>query len=426
MDIHDVLIFEDRFIDYNSPSGLWFCDNALDAYAVSVNAVCLADGFDHIGEFQDWFAKFRFIFIASPDRARRRVAESELRSRLPYIPILSARETAFCGCKSVSALKDKYGIESVELLLCGAEELPAYGLINISSVTPLDLTKLKRSTSGIKQLDMATGGFLFGDVTIWSGKRGEGKSTVMGQCLLHARDQGQKVCLYSGELRKERCKEWLYLQAAGPNNVVEQKDPTGRVWYTVPNNIRREIDEWLDGQLFLYDISIASAHDEDKILSIFEYAARRYGCTVFAIDNLMTANFKRMKDSDYYRAQSQFVGRCEAFAKALNVHVHIVAHPKKKEEVSDGDDISGSGDIANRADNVITIQRLSETQVQQNGYDSGLSLIKNRWFGDRAKIALKFEPKSRRFYQHNGGRPDWRYGWEKISQAKIYDLEEDL
>jgi twinkle protein len=295
--------------------------------------------------------------------------------------------------------------------------------LNICDVTPLDPAKLPRSLSGLQGLDIATGGFLCGDVTVWSGKRGEGKSTMMHQMLLHAVDQNAKVCLYSGELRKERVKNWIYLQAAGPSNVVERRDQTGRVWQAVPDDIRQEIDVWLDKRFFLYDISISAAHNEDQILSVFEYAARRYGCTVFAVDNLMTTNFKKLRDADYYRAQSSFVGRCEAFAKTFNAHVHIIAHPRKVEgRALDGDDIGGSGDIGNRADNILTVYRLADKQAETDGYDTGLSLIKSRWTGERTRVALKFEPKSRRFYALYGGTPNWRFGWEKARQPEITEL----
>ncbi len=244
----------------------------------------------------------------------------------------------------------------------------------------------------------------------------------MHQMLLRAADHGENVCLYSGELRMERVKDWLYLQAAGPSNVALRKEQTGRAFYAVPDKVRRQLDAWLDSRFFLYDISVTAAHDEDRLLSVFEYAARRHGCTVFAVDNLMTTSFKRLRDADYYRAQSSFVGRCEAFAKAFNAHVHIIAHPRKVEgRALDGDDIGGSGDIGNRADNILTVTRMTEKQKAENGYDAGLALIKSRWTGDRTKIPLKFEPKSRRFYDA-AGAPDWRFGWEMAQEPAITAL----
>lgn len=427
MDIHDILIFEDRFIDPSLPSGLWLCESEIDVFDVGVNAACLASvaGWESIGQLEGWFRQFTYLLIVCANPVNRREMESQLRNRLPGITLLSAQNAAFRGFQSVSELKRACGYEAVEQLLCGAVELPAFGLLSLGDITPLDPAKRPRSLSGIKALDIATGGFMFGDVTVWSGKRGEGKSTAMNQMLLHAADQNCKVCLYSGELRKERVKDWLYLQAAGPDNVVERHDETGRIWYAVPGNVRQELDAWLDKRFFLYDITIAAAHDEDRIMSIFEYAARRYGCNVFAIDNLMTTNFKRLRDADYYRAQSSFVGRCQAFAKAFNAHVHVIAHPRKVEgKELGGDDIGGSGDIGNRADNILTVHRLSEKQVKEYGYDTGLSLIKSRWTGDRAKVALKFEPKSHRFYAANGGTPSWRFGWEQSQPTVITALED--
>lgn len=426
MKISDILTYDESLLDPTLPTGLWFCDNAIEVDAASnPNAVCLGIGKDYAGleKFLEWFSQFRYILIVSGDEEKRTNAETELRNRLSGTTMLSARN--FKGCKSITELRDKYGIvNGVDKLLQGAVELPVYGLLNIAKVTPLDVTRMPRVLSGFTSLDEATGGFLFGDTTVWSGKRGEGKSTVLGQTLLGSIHQGFAVCAYSGELRAERFKDWLYLQAAGPVNLYEAKDQSGRTWSRVPAQVIRAIDEWLDEKFFLYDIKIAAAHDEDKIMSIFEYAFRRYGCRVFSIDNLMTTNLKRMNEKDYFRAQANFIGRCESFAKANNVHMHIVAHPKKKDDVSDADDIGGSGDIGNWADNIITIKRLTDSQVKENGYDAGLTLLKSRWTGDRAKIALKYEKKSHRYYGIQGN-PNWRFGWDTMSQTVITDLPDD-
>lgn len=425
-DIHDILLFEDRLMDPALPTGLWFCQDPADTYAVAVNAVCLAAGaaWHDIGPLESWFLQFKYVLIISADSVKRAEMETQLHHRLPGVTLLSARTAAFMGCTSASALKSTHGLMAVERLLCGAAELPAYGLLNISDVPSVDLTQLPRVLSGIDALDRATGGFFLGDVTVWSGRRGEGKSTMMHQILLRAADQGSAVCLYSGELRRERVKDWLYLQAAGPSHTIRRQDSTGHVFYDIPEAVRREIDAWLDRRFFLYDTAVPTAHDEDSILRVFEYAARRHGCTVFAVDNLMTVNLFRGREPDYYRAQSAFVGRCASFAKDAGAHIHLVAHPRKAEgKLLSGDDIGGSGDIGNRADNILTVSRTLD--MPGSGYDAGLTLLKSRWTGERAKIALKFEAASRRYYAASGGVPDWRFGWEKVRPPEITALEDD-
>lgn len=54
-----------------------------------------------------------------------------------------------------------------------------------------DVTRLDKVLYGIPNLDRATGGAVMGELSVWTGKRGEGKSTLLDQFLLEAIDQGE-------------------------------------------------------------------------------------------------------------------------------------------------------------------------------------------------------------------------------------------
>ena len=70
--------------------------------------------------------------------------------------------------------------------------------------------------------------------------------------------------------------------------------------YAVDAMKRRRIDEWWRGRYFLYDLEIASAHDEGSVLSMMDYANLRYGCKVFLVDNAMTMRFRQGSDCLLY------------------------------------------------------------------------------------------------------------------------------
>ena len=57
---------------------------------------------------------------------------------------------------------------------------------------------------------------------------------------------------------------------------------------------------------------------------------------------------------DLYRAQSAFVKKLKQIAVRHDVVILMVAHPKKTREQLENDDVSGSSDITNRADVVLT------------------------------------------------------------------------
>ena len=61
-----------------------------------------------------------------------------------------------------------------------------------------------------------------------------------------------------------------------------------------------------------------------------------------------------------------------------NVHVVLVAHPRKGDSGDINEDVGGSSDITNRASNVVQITRLSEEKALEMGYGSVATIAKNR------------------------------------------------
>lgn len=409
------LTYHEEYLD--TQRSLWFCRDVLDMDAWKDNAVCLGTGVDlselrNCGEF---LRAFPSIFIAMSDNEVRSVLVDALDAFVPGLRILLPCKEAFGKYSKIRELLDAGGVTAVDRLLTDAVERPMKGLLDLSSIESVDPSSLPSVLSGIPALDRAIGGFYSGELSVWTGKRGCGKSTLLGQLLIEAINQGQRVCAYSGELSKYRFKEWIYLQAAGPNNIKVNTDPfSGREYYTVSSIIKTRMDEWFAGKFFLYDNSLPGDSNEDSILSLFEYAVRRYGCAVFLVDNLMSARFETFSDKDFYRAQSNFVGRLVEFAKQAEIHVHLVAHPRKNDgkALMDADEVGGSGDITNRADNVFTLQRLTDQETAVKECQSILRVLKNRAFGASAAIGMNYDAPSRRFYRAGTGNPGKQYGWE--------------
>lgn len=420
-----VLIYDPDFLDPKEPTGLWFCATAEDVRAVGINACCLAIGgrWEELNGLHDFFAQFPYVFVAASGERGKEIAR-ELNNRISHTVVVPD-EASFRGYDSVRALRDACGLDALPKLLYNARELPAVGLISIADVEPEQRSR-HRSLSGIRDLDRLTGGFSGGELTVWTGRRGSGKSTLLGQLLLEAAAGRQRVCAYSGELKASQFKAWLYQQAAGPDHVEPWTDSlTGKRLYRVPPPVWSLIDDWLREELYLFDLRRQNAHDEDSILELFEYAHRRYCCTVFLVDNIMTARFKTSRDSDFYRAQSNFTGRLVEFSKRFDVHVHLVAHPRKTDKRGgkelDADDVGGTGDITNRADNVLAVSRLSELDAGQAGFQTGLTLLKNRSHGASGSFALNFDAASRRFYSPSAA-PDRRYPWEQYCQQTLKEV----
>lgn len=329
-------------------------------------------------------------------------------------------------CKDANELLYRHGPEAVKAAWDAAKELPVAGLIDLATVVPLNVESIPSISTSIHPLNQRVGGFYHGDVSVWTGRRGEGKSTLLSQLCLDAIDGGDKVCAYSGELRADRFQFWVDLQAAGKENIEEYYDRANdRQVYYVPQVVRNQIHAWYSGEFWLYDNAISGTDEEVSIISVFELAAKRYDCKMFLVDNLMTADYGRMSDSDFYRQQSRFVGQLVTFANRHNVHVHLVAHPRKTRGPLDSDDVSGSGDITNRAANVFSLSKQKDNQ----GVDLLLEIKKNRWEGSCGTIALNYCRVSHRLYvpeTENIKRYSWETRDHKDDDWQQLDLEGDL
>lgn len=298
------LVFDPNFISPKEPQGLWICANSVEVRGFTVNAVCLpsTSEWDDFVKCRPFFEHFPYLVIATPNALAREQLVQEVRPRLPACCIFVVQDAGFRGCKTVEDYIQLYGTRELPAILEGAVELPAYGLLNLAEVPPRDLTKVPRTLSRFEVLDKSIGGFFAGELSVWTGKRGMGKSTLLSQLMLEALDQGHSVCTYSGELPKEQFREWTYLQAAGPEHIVYRTDPaTGKQMAAADPMADKLISEWINERYWLFDLEKNTSHDPETILKQFEYARMRYRCDVFLVDNIMSVDFSGYADRDLDR-----------------------------------------------------------------------------------------------------------------------------
>lgn len=258
----------------------------------------------------------------------------------------------------------------------------------------------------IPKLDAVLGGLIEGGLTIFTGKPGNGKSTVAGQLLLGAIEQGHSVFAYSGELTKERFQSWIHFQAAGSDYIGLKYDPVRKMKVPfVPYSVRERIVDYYKDKFYLLDNNeLFEENQADAILNIFMMAARRYGCKLFLLDNLMTSLSDAEEET---RAQGRFVNMLKKFANRYGVHVVLVAHPRKTRfgEGLTQDDVGGNSATIRLADNAIVVER------------PDLRIIKNREGGVYTRIECCYCPDSRRIYQADTGDLNV-FSWDKDGIAK--------
>jgi len=358
----------------------------------------------------DWLNQFNCVVIWSDNDEPGRKLQRDLINRLGEWRCLVVKNER----KDANEVLLFDGKEAVKKAVAYAVEVPVAGVVKLADVEEVDYSNIIKIRSNLRGIDKALGGFMVGMVTVWTGNNGSGKSTLLGQLMVEAIEQGFSVGAYSGELKASLFRQWIDLQAAGFKHLESYYDDIReKEVYRVKKELVRYIRDWYRYKFFLLD-SIGYA-TEDSLFGVFEYLARKYGCKVFMIDNLMTTIFSD-NEKDYLRKQSDFVGRAIKFAQKFDVHVHLVAHPRKIEGRPSKIDISGTGDITNRADNVISVYRLNEEEKASEGYDTLVEILKDRIGGAQdSKIKLDFDPNGKRFALSKAGTTFSKdYSWVNL------------
>ena len=357
----------------------------------------------------DWLDNFnQIILFGDSDEAGQKMVSNvmvrlgEYRCCVPnvYPEFVYNGEHKNRKCKDANEILVCYGPDALKELVATCEPAPLKGIIDVSTIEYIDPATVPRILTGIPELDSMIGGFEEAGVTILSGRRGEGKSTISSKFLLSAIEQGHKCCAYSGELKAQRFLEWIMLPATEANYVTFVSDPrSGKRIAKVPNEIQDRIKDWLAGKLYLYDNGYNFEEDAaTSVIKSFEMCVRRYGCDLFLIDNLMMLLTTSDEEN---RAQARFMAKVKAFAAKYKVHVLVVAHPRKEkaDATFTSDSVSGSSVITNLADNVFSIEK------------PNIRVTKNRSFGETGFIHCDYNPANRRIYQKNIG-DNTIYSWD--------------
>lgn len=314
------------------------------------------------------------------------------------------------------------------------EEIPELGdkWMSLSKIERVDLSKIEKVKTGFTELDKNIIGLNMTEVTLLSGSNSSGKSSWLNTLLLNIINQGEKFALWSGELPPTILKSWIQMVAAGKRFLRPSNYGDGK--YYVPNNISEKIDNWLDGKFFLYNNEYGSKWNQ-----IFNdmNLLMNAGVKVFALDNLMSLDIDLL-EGDKNGKQRELMLQIKEFAKKNNVHIILVAHPRKTIAFLRKTDISGSSDITNIVDNCFIIHRVNndffktggeffgkaEIQIFQ-GYGNVLEVCKNRMWGVvDLLVGMHYEVESRRF--KNTIDECVHYGWEEQPhQAMITYTQEE-
>lgn len=274
----------------------------------------------------------------------------------------------------------------------------------------------ERVLSGINRLDELIKGFEMGCITIWTGLTNSGKTTLMTMLTKQTIEQKEKVFYFNGEQTKDDFKNNLYKQSVNKDYISAKRyKQTGIVDYFVDNAKAQELEDIYGENLFLYNNNMKRTID--FLLEAMNEVRTKYGVKVFILDNFMQID---TTSSDEYREQKDIMEKLRTFAVNNNVHIHLVAHPRKIDKLQTRItiyDVLGSSNLVNKAYNVISIIRTDnlneddyeykrlEKLMLREGYDiaqssSILEILKTK--GERCGVVgLVYDPLTKTYKEES-------------------------
>ena len=266
--------------------------------------------------------------------------------------------------------------------------------------------------------------FRKGEVTLWSGQNGHGKSLMTTQIALSLIGQDQKVCIASFEMKPATTMQRAARMWVGLNPFCSEFQEDRGI--AMLDDLYEQFGEWTDGSLWLYD-QMGTANT-DTVIGMVRYCAKVLNIDHIFIDNLA----KCVKGEDDYNGQKSFVDELTAVARDYNIHIHLVHHLKKpvnEYAIPDKHDNKGTGSITDQVDNVMLVFRnkTKEDDVKANGSfgknnsepDHYLLCRKQRNYEGSGEgeptIKLWFHRDAQQYIAEAGDLPQWFPAWPHVA-----------
>jgi twinkle protein len=206
--------------------------------------------------------------------------------------------------------------------------------------------------------------FRAGEVTLWSGQNGHGKSLITSQVALSLIGQNEKICVASFEMKPLMTLQRMARMWAGLNPLSQEfQTEEGKL---AIQNLYNDFGDWTHDKLWLYD-QMGTAN-QDIVAGMVRYCAKVLNITHVFVDNLA----KCVRGEDDFNGQKRFVDELTAIARDYEIHIHLVHHlrkPANENAVPDKHDNKGSGAITDQVDNVMLVWRNKpkEDDLKLNG-----------------------------------------------------------
>lgn len=331
--------------------------------SVPTGSKTLKTAYNESPTFRRWYKKNckQLFIVPDADKAGREMVEKA-------VDVFNGDDKVFwCDLTKLDSIKysEKKGQDvtdcfnlgvSIKSILSTCDHLPLPQCFNPNDVK---IEKVENFLwSGFATHDYNDTGLKAGKVTVLTGVRGSGKTTLAGQMTVAITQQNKKAFCYFGETPMSETIETFAHMTSSSELIESMDNGAGRTIFT-PMQKAIEIFNKNYGHkiLFYEDDENSDINKYDLMIEKMIRCAKR-GYKLFVIDNLMVLTIKRkdVKFFNKFEEQTRIMDDLKKFAKTHNVHVMLLAHPN-----ADDKKVSGAMEIENLADTIIKYKRLDDT-----------------------------------------------------------------
>lgn len=402
-------------------------------------------------ECKDWLDQFKDIIVCADNDS------SGTKFLKTVVPMLHSKRCRIVSLPRTVEVEDMNGekrqvaIKDLNeyLVRCGKSQVlnsitqanhsPITSVSDLSDVEPIEYENVDGVNFGIAPIDDEIVRLFFSTLTIISGRPGAGKSSILGQLMCNAMDQGYNTWIFSGELPNGMNKSWMNYILAGCRNIETKTSQRGNEYYKVRNGAIVGINTHYRGKWFIYKDDIDN--DLASLMNSMEEVVCRKAVKLLILDNFMCID--NANNEEELRSQTDTIKKLIRFAKEYQVAIVLVCHPRKFDGGAPMDiyDIAGSSNIVNLAHRTIALRRVYESDRENVGkmserkkalikHDVIITVVKDRMFGrQNIDVGVYYDDMSRRFYTSNE-EYDHHYAWDKTEykdvrvSSKISEAEE--
>jgi twinkle protein len=231
-----------------------------------------------------------------------------------------------------------------------------------------------------------------GDMSVWTGINGDGKSALLGQVILGLMGANSRACVASLEMKPGETLKRMSMQASA-------KVEPGAAYLDA-------FSEWTDQKLWIYD-HLGTVRWKQMV------ALARYLHAELRIQHLVIDSFTKCGIApDDLETQKRFVDELFAHCKSTGMHVHLVTHMRKADKYSKRPskfDVRGAGEITDLPDNLFMVVRNRSKEEHrddaklQKEPDTFLMVEKQRNHTFEGTVGLWFFPAIRRWVENGLG-----------------------